>query len=202
MRAPSLVAVRSQPMRETTLEWVRRHERLSAMVLLLPPMLIACILVGLLVPARSQHFATRACVSVFAVLCAAFVAWARTPLAPLKSGSGMPTVTIGEHFQRTRAYFTRTIVPVLAAWIAGSTLLFGEGLSKMQQHVLAIGGGLVLFLIGLPFLIRRLRCPRCGTNFRKERFAKLGRWSMDSRGVTELWDACPHCGISFNDPWQ
>jgi rubredoxin len=51
------------------------------------------------------------------------------------------------------------------------------------------------------FIRNRLCCPRCGTDFRQERFAKLGRWSMDPRGAEELWESCPQCGVSFDEPY-
>jgi hypothetical protein len=135
------------------------------------------------------------------VLTAALIARLRSPLTRLKPGlAGIPSVTIGEHLKRTSAYFQRIMAPLCAAWGAG-VVLFVTGMSRIQQQALAIGGGVALFLIGSLFVRNQLRCPRCGTDFRKERIAKLGRWSGDNRGTSELWDACPRCGVSFNDPW-
>ena len=64
---------------------------------------------------------------------------------------------------------------------------------------MTIAGLIVLEIVEL-FVKKRIRCPRCGTDFRKERLAKVGRWSLDLRMAADLWDACPHCGVSFNDP--
>jgi uncharacterized C2H2 Zn-finger protein len=89
------------------------------------------------------------------------------------------------------------------AWIA-TFVLIGTGFPLMQGQALGIGGFAVLFavmsLIVWLVIRSRLRCPRCEADFRAERVAKLGRWSMDTRGMTELWNACPRCGVSFNDP--
>jgi hypothetical protein len=189
-------------MKDTTADWIRRHEQLVGWAVFFPSMIFAVILVVFLVPPESRDFAVRAVMAVCLVSFAAFYAWVRSPLTRLKSATaGIPVLTIGDHFKRTSAYHVRIMTPVLAAWIAG-VLLFGAGLPKRQQQALAIGGGLVLSIPGWMFIRNQLRCPRCGTDFKRERFAKLGRWSFDTRGAAELWDACPHCGVSFNDPWR
>jgi hypothetical protein len=144
---------------------------------------------------------TKAAVAVGAVLLALFIAWGRTPLARLKSPeAGIPALTIRQHLKRTNAYFQRIMVPVTAAWVAVVTL-FVTDISKIEQQTLAVGGCLTLFLIAWLFVRNKLRCPRCGSDFRKERIAKLGRFSFDTRAAADLWDACPHCGVSFNDLW-
>jgi hypothetical protein len=111
--------------------------------------------------------------------------------------------TIGEYLRRTRAYSWRFFILVAMVWIA-TVLLMGSGIPLMQRLRPGIGGvavlSAVMFLIVWLVIRSRLRCPRCGADFRQERFAKLGRWSFDTRGTGELWDACPRCGVSFNDP--
>jgi ribosomal protein S27AE len=69
-------------------------------------------------------------------------------------------------------------------------------------QALSIGGGVAVALIASLFIRNRLRCPRCGTDFREARLEKLGRWSFDSRGSAGLWDACPHCGVSFDELYR
>jgi hypothetical protein len=93
--------------------------------------------------------------------------------------------SIREHFKRTNALFVRIMVPIAGAWVAAITL-FGTSMTKAHQQVLSIGGGVVVVLVGSLFIRNRLRCPRCGTDFRNERLAKLGRWSFDSRGSADL----------------
>jgi hypothetical protein len=180
---------------------MRRHEQLSAAALMLPGTIVGLILVFFLASPENRDFAVKVVVAVDAVLAAALVGWLRSPMPRLKPGlTGAPALTIGEHFNRTNAYFVRIMVPLGTAWVAG-VVLFVTGIPKMQQNALAIGGGVALGLIGSLFIRNQLRCPRCGTDFRKERIAKLGRWSWDTRGTEELWNACPRCGVSFNDPW-
>lgn len=179
-------------MGEATREWIRRHHHFIGVSL---GLFVAVI--GILI--FPHHIA--ATVAVVSVLIAVFVAWARSPLARVKpSVAGIPGLTIGGHFKRTNAYFVRIMVPVTAAWVVVITL-FLTGLSNYQRQGLAIGGAVMLSVVGALLLRNRLRCPRCGSDFRKERIAKLGRWSFDTRGTADLWDACPHCGVSFNDPW-
>jgi DNA-directed RNA polymerase subunit RPC12/RpoP len=130
-----------------------------------------------------------------------FVAWVRTPLTrPKPTAGGVPLVTITERFKRTEAYFVRLVVPIVAGWVAVLTLV-PLGIPKLQQQALAIGGGVLLLAISALLLRHQYRCPRCGTDFNKERIAKFGRRWMDARCPADLWETCPHCGVSFNDPW-
>ena len=140
-----------------------------------------------------------------AVLCVAFMAfyaWAITPLKrPEARIAGVPGLTIREHLNRTSALFVRLMIPIAGAWVA-AIMLFGTDMTKAHQQAMSVGGGVVGILIGSLFIRNRLRCPRCGSDFRKERFAKLGRWSFDSRAIADLWDACPHCGVSFDELYR
>jgi hypothetical protein len=133
------------------------------------------------------------------VIVGAFFAWVQTPFTPVKSaGGGISVLTIGERLKRTNAYFVRIFVAVVMVWIAAVTV-FVTGLP--QQTAVAMGGSVPFLILWRRVVRRQLRCPRCSTDFRKERIAELGRWSTDPRGPAELWDACPRCGVSFNDPW-
>jgi hypothetical protein len=130
-----------------------------------------------------------------------FFAWAQSPLSPVRRSSlGRPAPTIREHMKRTRAYFMRITVPIAIAWCVATTFYKG-GLTPLQSQGVTIAGGLVIFGIAALFLRGRLNCPRCGSNFSKERIAKVGRWSFDTRGAEDLWDSCPHCGLSFDEPY-
>jgi hypothetical protein len=132
----------------------------------------------------------------------AFYAWARTPLNPFESPvAGLPGLTIREHFKRTTALFVRITVPIAGAWVAAFTLL-GTDMTKAHRQALSIGGGVAVVLIASLFIRNRLRCPRCGTDFREARLEKLGRWSFDRRGSADLWDACPGCGVGFDEPYR
>jgi uncharacterized C2H2 Zn-finger protein len=132
---------------------------------------------------------------------AAFFTWARTSLPRIAPKGPVRVVTIAEHFKRTRTLSVRIIVPIVALWVV-LTDSYPLQLPKGERNALAIGGGAVLGVVGSVFMVRRLRCPRCGTNFKQDRLAKLGRWSFDTRGTEEIWDACPHCGVSFDEPWR
>ena len=190
-----------QEPKETTLDWVRRHAVTIGLAFFLLGTGFTAVLFTFFAP-HSAHRAMSAAVAVLCVAFAALYAWADTPLkrseAPVV---GVPGLTIREHFKRTNALFVRITLPIAVAWVAAITL-FGTGLTKALQQASSVGGGLVVFLIAFLFIRNRLRCPRCGSDFRKERFAKLGRWSFDSRGSADLWDACPHCGVSFDELYR
>jgi ribosomal protein S27AE len=179
---------------EPTLGWVRRHATTIG---------VAFLALGTTLTAGL--FSRRATSVAVAVLCVAFTtfyAWARTPLKRSESPvAGVPGLTIREHFKRTTALFVRIMVPIVAAWVTAFSL-FETDMTKAHKQALSIGGGVAVLLIASLFIRNRLRCPRCGSDFRKARIAKLGRWSFDSRGSAELWDACPHCGVSFDDLYR
>lgn len=152
------------------------------------------IVVGAIFLPHYHAFVIGAC----AVLLAAFFAWATSSMPRQTSAvSGLPE-TIGEHFKRKQTLFLRIAVPLCVAWVVVWTF-YPAHLTKLQRNGPAIGGAVVLMIIAARLL--RIRCPRCHTDFSKERIAKVGRWSMDTRGTEELWDACPHCGVRFDERW-
>jgi hypothetical protein len=186
-------------MRETTRKWIRRCKGPAGVALIFLGQVLAAVLIALYVSPGSQDFAFKAVAGVTAVLIAVVVAWVRTPLTPLESAAaGIAARTIREHIKRANAYFVRIMVPIVTVWGA-ALVLFGAG--TMQRQALAIGGGVAVMLIGVLLFRNQLRCPRCGTDLRKERIAKLGRRSRDTRATADLWDACPRCGVSFNEAW-
>jgi hypothetical protein len=174
-------------------EWVRRHHIPIGIGLALVFMFFGVVLF----PHSPSEVA-----AVIAVLIGVFITWVRFPLARLKlSAAGTPSISIRDRLRRTNALFQRVMVPVLIAWVVGVTL-FATDIPKSQRQPLLYGGALLIALIGGLYIRGKLRCPQCGTDFRKERIAKLGRWSFDTRMTTDLWDACPRCGVSFDEPYH
>jgi len=188
-------------MKEDTREWIRNRAGLIGVALMVLWGVLAAVVATFLPPTASRTI-VKASAAVSVLGFAAFYAWAQFPMAPRKQSTiGNSTPTIGEQLKRTTALFQRTVMLVAVAWCVGVTLL-APNLPAAKRNGFAIIGGMVLFLAGWLLVRSRLRCPRCGTDFKKERIAKLGRWSMDTRQSTELWDACPHCGVSFNEPYR
>jgi len=179
-------------MTETTREYIQRYARPIGAGFTLAGFIAATLILP-----RSY---ARAVTAVLFVAFAVFFVWARTPLPPKSSAPPAPGPTIREHLKRTRALLQRIMIPIVVAWGVGVTF-YATGLSKGQQQAMAVGGGFLLLLIGWSFVRNQLRCPRCGTDFSKERSAQVGRLSFDTRGPEDLWDSCPRCGLSFNDPW-
>lgn len=173
-------------------QWIRQHVRGVATGLTF---------VGMTAGAVFFPHSVRGTVAVTILTLALMVAWAQTPLPrPQSLTAGIPPLTIRHHFKRTTAVFVRIMVPLLCVWVVAVTLFFTD-IPKLQQQVWAIGGGVALAFIGSLFIRARVRCPRCGTDFRKEHIAQFGRWLFDTRTTTDLWDACPRCGVSFDEPY-
>jgi hypothetical protein len=186
-------------MKEETREWIRSHAELIGVAFMVLVGVVAAFIAAFLFPNVGKAVVTAG-VAVSLLAFAGFYGWARFPMAPRTSSiTGIPTLTIGEQLKRTHALFQRIMLLIGVAWCVGITLL-APNLTAAQRNGFAIVGGLVLAFVGWLLVRNRLLCPRCGTDFKKDRIAKLGRWSLDTRGTTELWDACPHCGVSFNEP--
>ena len=180
-------------MSENSREWIRRHAKAIS---------VGLAVVGMIVGVVFFPHSIRETVAVVIMLMALIIAWARAPLPhPKTSMGGIPALTIRDYLKRTNALFVRILVPLVVAWVVVVTL-FVTDISKPRQQAWSVGGGIALSLIGSLFLRNRLRCPRCGTDFHKERIAKLGRWSFDTRTTEDLWDACPRCGVKFDEPYR
>jgi hypothetical protein len=178
-------------MDESKLDYIRRRYHGIG----IGSLVVGVMLVVLLVPRHTQVYAVGALVVLFGV----FYTWAMTSV-PRQTGavSGL-SETVGQHFQRMTAISSRITVPIFIGWIFGA-LNLPMPLTELQRYAVAFGGGWVIMFIGTRAY--RSKCPRCHTDLWKERAAKLGRWSFDKRGVEELWNACPHCGMRFDERWS
>jgi hypothetical protein len=176
-------------MKEETRERIRSHAELIGVAFMVIAGLVAAFIASFLFPNVAKTVVTAG-VAVSVLAFAGFYEWARFSMAPGKSA-----------IARTHALFQRIILLVVVAWCVGVTLLV-PNVTAAKRNGIAIVGGSMLFLVGWLRVRNWLLCPRCGTDFKKDRIAKLGRWSLDTRGTTELWDACPHCGVSFNEPYR
>jgi hypothetical protein len=179
-------------MRNATREYLRRYPRLTGVVF----MIVGTVLAAIFLPQSAAGPAMAALIVLFSV----YFAWATT-VVPKQPNVTAPSLTIRDHFKRTRGLFVRIGVPVVCAWCVGVEL-YPSTLTKGQRQAWAIAGGVVLMFAATLFIKDRFKCPRCGTNFKHERWAKLGRWSMDMRNPEEMWDSCPHCGVSFNERYS
>jgi uncharacterized C2H2 Zn-finger protein len=181
--------------KESTREFVHRHAKLLGGVFAFVAIVIVAIVTVVFALPRSYGNAATALVLLAFV---AFFVWGYTPLLKPKAPGVAPTIR--EHMQRTRANFTRFVVITASAWCIALTFFKGS-LTKSQAQWTGIVGGLAIFGLAALFIRNRLRCPRCGADFGRDRNAKVGRWSFDTRGAEELWDSCPHCGLSFDESW-
>jgi uncharacterized C2H2 Zn-finger protein len=103
-------------------------------------------------------------------------------------------------FQRRRKLFHRIAVPIAVALICA--WVFTHPHRPRSQALLEnLAFGVVFAIVLIPIANRLFSCPRCGTSFRRYRIEKLGRFSLDMRSAEDLWDACPQCGLSFDQQW-
>src|SRR5690349_11460028 len=116
-------------------------------------------------------------------------------------------MTIEEHFQQV---FRRIKYCAVAAGILVACLL-----TWRYPHLTRLQSAGVGLLLGIPFAIvlflllrKRFLCPRCGTDLgklrqqevRRERRAR-GWFNVETRQPWDVWQACPHCGVSFKEPY-
>jgi hypothetical protein len=181
-----------------TQEWIRHHALVIGLAFVVVAELLTIIVAAVFFP-HAGHLAVTISVMIVLVVFGAFLAWARTP-ALTRAQTDAP-LTIREHFKRTSVLFRRIFVPIVMAWLGGFTL-FATGMSNIERYAWIYGGVVAMCVIAFPFLRSRLICPRCGTNFQQERLPKLGRWSFGHRTAGEIWDRCPRCGVSFDEPYS
>jgi hypothetical protein len=177
---------------DSTRNFVGRYPRIVAGSCLF----VGGVLAAVFVPRSLQRLVIGTMIVAFGLV----YVWTITTLPPRPLAVPGKTLTIRDQLKRNRTLYMRTFVPVALAWVVAVTL-FHAPLPKWQEQGLCVGGVLVVAVVGFLLVKNGLKCPRCGSTFGKERIAKLGRWTMDTRGPEELWDACPHCGVSFDEPW-
>jgi hypothetical protein len=178
--------------KDATREWIIRREKTIGITVLVTVAIVAAVLL----PQKYMKF-------VIAGMCVAigvFVLWTRGPSAPPIANPQIGP-SIREHLRRAHAWSVRIFVLLLLIWIGTALIIWPSPAERGKFFLAGIAGALVLncvaMLIGRPYV----RCPQCRTDFRKERIAKLGRWSRDPRGAADLWDSCPTCGVSFDAPY-
>lgn len=109
-------------------------------------------------------------------------------------------MTIREHFRRfqKRVNNARVAVGLVAAVI----FLWREPRgSQLAPYAFGAGFALAWLAVFALFLRKRYVCPRCGADFIQLRREMLGRFNPDRRLYWDLWEKCPHCGVSFDEPW-
>lgn len=110
-------------------------------------------------------------------------------------------VTIREHFQR----FMNSVSYIVVATAVLLVILIEfryPHLTKLQNVAISLFIGIAFALLLMMFFRGRFKCPRCTADFRKLRRAQLGRFSTGRRMYWEIWDACPNCGVSFDEPFS
>jgi len=110
-------------------------------------------------------------------------------------------MTIREALKHRRKVFQRVFVTT-AMVLLGAWVLTHPRETNGQFLIRSLPVVVVVIIALTPITNRLFSCPRCGSNFRKYRIQKLGRFSLDTTGAEDLWDACPQCGVSFEERYS
>jgi hypothetical protein len=89
----------------------------------------------------------------------------------------------------------------VAGGVLAVVLFFVYRLPLMtQQYVIVVPALAALVSIAIArFFARGYVCPRCGAKL-LQLFRRDGH-RFDKRLFTDVWDKCPQCALSFDDPW-
>jgi hypothetical protein len=179
-------------MKDTTREWLIRREKPIAVTFV--------VLVGIVAAIALPKEYMKYVIACIIVAIGVFVSWTRTQPAPTIANPQI-SPSIREHMLRVHVWYVRTTVVLCIGWIAAAQVVWSSNAERGKFYLVGLAGALVITLLASLIARPYLRCPQCRTNFRKERIAKLGRFSRDPRSAAELWDSCPQCGISFDTPY-
>jgi rubredoxin len=178
-------------MNDAPFEYFKRHPKAAGV------MFVGLVVSTLVLP----RWAMPWIIGTYLVAFGTHYAWTSTTLPKGTQTALGATFTIGDHLRRTRALYMRILLPIIIAWVAVTTF-YPPTLTKDQRMLVGVAGGTLIAFLGFVMIKDKFKCPRCGSNFRKERIEKLGRFSTDKRGAEDLWDACPSCGVSFKEPYN
>ena len=117
-------------------------------------------------------------------------------------------MTIREHFKRVFDRIKYGCVALAIVLVALTEWRYPH-LTRLQNAGIGLLLGVPISAILVLVLRGRFLCPRCGTDLgklrnREARNERRGRgwFSADRRLLWEAWDACPHCGVSFHEPYR
>lgn len=109
-------------------------------------------------------------------------------------------MTIREHYELVVKYTKYGAIAAVGAVLIAFMWRYPNA-PRWQGPVLGLAIGAVLgpaiIILGRVLY----RCPRCHADFQKLRVKEFGRGYRDKRMYWQLWDACPQCHVSFDDPW-
>ena len=114
-------------------------------------------------------------------------------------------MTIREHFQ---GVFNRikNVTVVVAIVFACFLTWCSPKLTKPQYFAICFLFGIAIGCVLLLVMRRRFLCPRCSADLRKLRSQETRQAGLRGRfGDRQLlwvaWNACPKCGVSFDDEY-
>lgn len=135
------------------------------------------------------------------VIAAALIVFVRSAISFLGPGISPNSPTIREHFQRTHR-LKRLVLTI-------SALILGVLIRWRYQHVTRLQADVFLAVLLVPIFVAlgltpigRCKCPRCGSDLKQLQAEQVGRMKRDTRKPWELWDACPNCHVSFDEPYS
>lgn len=132
---------------------------------------------------------------------AALIVFVRSAISFLGPRISPNSPTIREHFQR--AHRLKRLV------LTACALTLGVLIRWHYQRVTRLEADAFMAVLLIPIFIAlgltpvgRCKCPRCGSDLDQLQPEQLGRMKRGTRKPWELWDCCPNCHASFDEPYS
>jgi hypothetical protein len=112
------------------------------------------------------------------------------------------SMTIREYYELS---WKRTTYGIFATVIAVEIAYCWCHPDMQKQHAVLLAwvlGGVGAVAHPILFHCFIYRCPRCHADFMKPKSKWMEPSNRDKRFYWQIWDACPHCHVSFDEPWD
>jgi hypothetical protein len=110
-------------------------------------------------------------------------------------------MTIREHFELLNKRMKYGGVAIALAIAIPVTFCFPP-VTRGQSALLGLALGVpfvaVIYIVGH----RIYRCPRCHRSLRRTRTELEARGPAKGGSYWQLWNDCPHCHVSFDEPYR
>lgn len=103
-------------------------------------------------------------------------------------------MTVREHYRRKFERLKWTFIACVGAVAVIWTFLYPHQSRLQSMEYGALMGVPAVLALWLVLRLKWFPCPRCGADLFRQGF-------REGRQFFEAIDACPKCGLSFDDPW-
>lgn len=132
---------------------------------------------------------------------AALFVFVRSAIGFLRPGASPNGPTIREHFQRSHR-LKRMVLAACAVILVVMVRWRYQDLTRVQADVFMAVLLVPIFIAVGSTAIGRVKCPRCGSDLKELQSEQPDRTKRGLRKPWELWDSCPKCHVSFDEPYS